>query len=104
MWVIYFNIGAERASRLIASSERSRTAGAQRLHLSPHPDRRRHHRRRGRRRSGAASPGNGHNDIETAAVLIGGPALYLLGNPLFKRLSAPNLPLSHLVGLGCSRC
>ena len=33
-------------------------------------------------------------------MLIGGPALYLLGNALFKRLSAPNLPLSHLVGLG----
>ena len=42
----------------------------------------------------------GHNDTGTAAVLIGGPALYLLGNALFKRLSAPNLPLSHLVGLG----
>ena len=43
---------------------------------------------------------NGHNDIGTAAVLVGGPALYLFGNLLFKRLSAPNLPLSHLVGLG----
>ena len=42
----------------------------------------------------------GHNETVTAAVLIGGPALYLLGNALFKRLSAPNLPLSHLVGLG----
>ena len=44
-------------------------------------------------------PGS-HNETATAAVLIGGPALYLLGNALFKRLSAPNLPLSHLVGLG----
>ena len=33
-------------------------------------------------------------------VVIGGPALYLVGNTLFKRLSAPNLPFSHLVGLG----
>ena len=33
-------------------------------------------------------------------MLIGGPALYLFGNMLFKRLSAPNLPLSHLAGLG----
>ena len=32
-------------------------------------------------------------------MLIGGPALYLLGNMLFKRLSAPNMPLSHMVGL-----
>ena len=43
---------------------------------------------------------SGHNDTATTAVLIGGPALYLFGNLLFKRLTAPNLPLSHLVGLG----
>ena len=34
------------------------------------------------------------------ATIVGGPALYLAGNALFKRLSAPYLPLSHLVGLG----
>ena len=33
-------------------------------------------------------------------AILGGPALYLIGNALFKRLSAPNMPLSHLVGLG----
>ena len=33
-------------------------------------------------------------------MILGGPALYLLGTALFKRLTAPNLPLSHLVGLG----
>jgi low temperature requirement protein LtrA len=32
--------------------------------------------------------------------LICGPALYLLGNLIFKRTNAPNFPLSHLVGLG----
>ncbi len=42
----------------------------------------------------------GHTDLKTAIVLLGGPALYLLGNLLFKRLSAPNFPLSHMVGLG----
>ena len=38
-------------------------------------------------------------DAKTAIVLLGGPALYLVGNMLFKRLSAPNLPLSHWSGL-----
>ena len=33
-------------------------------------------------------------------MIVGGPALYLLGTALFKRLTAPNVPLSHLVGLG----
>ena len=99
MWVIYFNIGAERASRLIASSKdpgRLARSGYTYLHIlivagiivaAVGDDMALHH------------PGN-RNDIGTAAVLIGGPALYLLGNALFKRLSAPNTPLSHLVGLG----
>ena len=42
----------------------------------------------------------GHTDVKTAAVILGGPALYLIGNSLFKRLSAPYFPLSHTVGLG----
>ena len=99
MWVIYFNIGAERASRLIASSKdpgRLARNGYTYLHIlivagiivaAVGDDLALHHP-------------SGHNDIGTAAVLIGGPALYLFGNLLFKRLSAPNLPLSHLVGLG----
>ncbi len=99
MWVIYFNIGAERASRLIASSDdpgRLARSGYTYLHIlivvgiivaAVGDDLTLHHP-------------SGRNDIKTAAVLIGGPALYLLGNMLFKRLSAPNLPLSHLVGLG----
>jgi low temperature requirement protein LtrA len=98
MWVIYFNIGAERASRLIASSKdpgRLARSGYTYLHIlivagiivaAVGDDLALHH------------PGN-RNDIGTAAVLIGGPALYLLGNMLFKRLSAPYMPLSHLVGL-----
>ena len=39
-----------------------------------------------------------HIDTKTAIVLLGGPALYLAGNSLFKRLSAPNYPLSHMRG------
>ena len=41
----------------------------------------------------------GHMDLSTAAVLLGGPALYLFGNVFFKRASAKHYPLSHLVGL-----
>jgi low temperature requirement protein LtrA len=42
---------------------------------------------------------DGHTDLATALAILGAPALYLVGNALFKRLSAPNMPLSHLVGL-----
>jgi low temperature requirement protein LtrA len=99
MWVIYFNIGADRSSRLIASSDdpgRLARNGYTYLHIlivagiivvAVGDDLALHH-------------AGDHNEIATAAVLIGGPALYLLGNALFKRLSAPNLPLSHLIGLG----
>ena len=38
------------------------------------------------------------------ATILGGPALYLAGLALFKRLSAANLPLSHLAGLGLLAC
>ena len=54
MWVVYFNIGAERSGRRIAGVDRPRPARALRLHLSAHPDRRRHHRGGGRRRTRAA--------------------------------------------------
>jgi low temperature requirement protein LtrA len=42
----------------------------------------------------------GHTGAKTAAVLLGGPALYLIGNLLFKRATANSPALSHLVGLG----
>jgi low temperature requirement protein LtrA len=99
MWVIYFNIGAERSSRLIASSDdpgRLARNGYTYLHIpivvgiivvAVGDDLALHH-------------AGDHNEIGMAAVLIGGPALYLVGNALFKRLSAPNVPLSHLAGLG----
>lgn len=102
MWAVYFNIGAERASRQIASSDdpgRMARSGYTYLHLfiiagiivvAVGDELVLHH------------PGghDGHTDLATAAAIIGGPALYLLGNALFKRLSTAIFPLSHLVGLG----
>ncbi len=41
----------------------------------------------------------GHADGPAAAAILGGPALYLLGNLLFKRAFMAWFPLSHLVGL-----
>jgi low temperature requirement protein LtrA len=99
MWLVYFNVGAERSSRLAAASDdpgRIGRNGYTYLHILivagiivaavgdelvlHHP--------------------TGHADAKTAAVVIGGPALYLFGNGWFKWLSAPYFPLSHLIGLG----
>jgi low temperature requirement protein LtrA len=99
MWWIYFDMGVERGSRSIQkSSDPGRTArlGYTYLHLLivagiiasavgdelsfAHPH---------------ATP-----DVAQVTVLLGGPALYLLGNALFKQtVNNTNLPLSHLVGL-----
>ena len=99
MWAIYFNIGAERTGKAIVKSDdpgRIARSGYTYLHILivsgivvaavgdelvlHHPD--------------------GHTDFSTAAAILGGPALYLIGNALFKRLSATYMPLSHSVGLG----
>jgi len=99
MWWIYFNIGAERASRTIAgSSDPGRVARLSYtyLHLPlvagiivaavgdelvlAHP--------------------TGRTDAKTAAVLLGAPALYLIGNLMFKRATAGSPAFSHIVGLG----
>ena len=40
-----------------------------------------------------------HTEPAIIAVILGGPALYLLGNILFKRATASRPALSHLVGL-----
>jgi low temperature requirement protein LtrA len=42
---------------------------------------------------------HGYADAASIAVLLGGPALFLVGNLLFKLVTAGWLPLSHLVGL-----
>jgi low temperature requirement protein LtrA len=99
MWWVYFNIGAERASRHIAAS--ADPGGVARfaytyLHLPlvagiilaavgdelvlAHP--------------------TGHTEAKTAVVLLAAPALYLLGNLMFKRVTATSPALSHMVGLG----
>jgi low temperature requirement protein LtrA len=99
MWWLYFNIGAERSSHQISSSEDPGQvarmiytyvhvlivagivvcAVADEIVIS-HPD--------------------GHVDGRQALVIFAGPAIYLVGNILFKRASANNVPLSHLAGLG----
>jgi low temperature requirement protein LtrA len=98
MWAVYFNIGAERGSQLIARSDdpgRLARSGYTYLHVlmvagiivaAVGDELVLHH------------PG-GHADAKTAAVILGGPALFVLGNSLFKWLSAPYAPLSHTVGL-----
>ena len=99
MWWIYFAIGATRSStRITESDDPGRLAWVAYtvLHLPivagivvvavadelvlAHP--------------------SGHVELATALTVLGGPALYLLGNALFKRASAPHVPLSHLVGIG----
>jgi low temperature requirement protein LtrA len=98
MWWIYFAIGAERGSERIAhSSDPGRMARLAYTYLHvpivagivvgavadelvlAHP--------------------LGHTEGAALATVVGGPALYLLGNALFKRTSSANVPLSHLVGL-----
>jgi low temperature requirement protein LtrA len=99
MWWIYFNIGAGRGSRqFVGSADPGRVARAvyTYFHLPivagivvcavadelviAHPD--------------------GHVEAAAAIAILGGPAIYLLGNVFFKRASARYYPLSHLVGLG----
>ena len=98
MWAVYFNVGAERGSQTIASSAdpgRLARSGYTYIHILivagiivaavgdelvlHHP--------------------HGHTELKAAIVLLGGPAIYLLGNGWFKWLSAPYFPLSHMIGL-----
>jgi len=98
MWWIYFDIGAERGSHRIAHAEdpgRLARIAYTYIHLlivagiivGAVAD-----------ELVLAHPG-GHVDGKTAIALLGGPALYLLGNALFKWSTASRIPLSHLVGL-----
>ncbi|MEO7100152.1 MAG: low temperature requirement protein A [Luteolibacter sp.] len=42
---------------------------------------------------------SGHSDLKTIVCLLGGAALYLLGNFLFKRAISGRAPVSHLLGI-----
>jgi low temperature requirement protein LtrA len=100
MWWLYFDIGAERAARLLAQDKDPGrmarlaytylhipivagiivTAAADEMALA-HPD--------------------GSAGLAALVALLGGPALYLAGNMLFKRTSGGRyFPLSHLAGIG----
>ncbi|WP_430912441.1 low temperature requirement protein A [Methylobacterium sp. sgz302541] len=98
MWWIYFDTGAERGSRLIGESEdpgRIARLAYTYLHLLivagiivaavsdelllAHP--------------------HGHVEASTTAAMLGGPALFVAGNMLFKWVVAGRCPLSHLGGL-----
>lgn len=98
MWWIYFDTGAERGAKLIASADdpgQIARISYTYLHLLIV--------------AGiiVAAVGNAlllanpHDIAGTGAlaVLLGGPALYLLGNGLFKRVIVGHFPLSHIGGL-----
>jgi low temperature requirement protein LtrA len=99
MWWIYFHIGAERARDMIGNADdpgRWARLAYTYIHILlvagiivaaagdeiilKHPA--------------------GHTDIASAAVLLGGPALFLIGNLFFKWVTAGWPPLSHQIGLG----
>jgi low temperature requirement protein LtrA len=99
MWWLYFNVGAETGRhRIEASDDPGRiariaytylpvllvggiivTAVADELTVA-HPD-------------------GHHADLATILTLVGGPALYVFGNLMFKKVTSGMVPLSHLVGL-----
>jgi low temperature requirement protein LtrA len=99
MWWVYFNIGAEYARHRIEQCDDPGniarlaytyihvllvagivvTAVADELVL--------------------AHPVGHHADLPTILAVVGGPALYLLGNLLFKWACYGRAPLSHMVGL-----
>ena len=99
MWWLYFDTGAERAARRLASDDdpgRMARLAYTYFHIPivagiivtaasdemavVHPDR--------------------LAGLPEIGALIGGPALYLFGNLIFKRTNFAHFPLSHLVGLG----
>jgi low temperature requirement protein LtrA len=100
MWWLYFDVGAERAARRLAQDKDPGrmarlaytyfhipivagiivTAASDEMALA-HPE--------------------GKASLAAIVALLGGPALYLAGNLLFKRTSGGRyFPLSHMVGVG----
>jgi low temperature requirement protein LtrA len=98
MWWLYFDVGAERAARRLAQDKdpgRMARLAYTYFHIpivagiivTAASD-----------EMAVAHPG-GHAEPATIACLLGGPAIYLFGNLLFKRTSTRYFPLSHMVGL-----
>ena len=98
LWWIYFGTGAERGSRTIAGSAdpgRLARAAYTYLHLPII--------------AGVIVSAAGDNLVllhpasqgepAVIAIILGGAALYVLGNALFKQSIVQRFPLSHLVGL-----
>jgi low temperature requirement protein LtrA len=99
MWWVYFDTGAARGSQAIAHSEDPGRLGRLAytyFHLpivagivvSAVAD------------ELVLAHSTGHTELAAALTLLGGPALFLIGNLLFKSCFANRPPLSHLVGLG----
>ncbi len=99
MWWLYFDVGAERAARALAQDKdpgRMARLAYTYFHIpivagiivTAASD-----------EMAVAHPG-GHAEPAAIAALLGGPALYLFGNMIFKRTNARYFPLSHMVGLG----
>lgn len=99
MWWLYFDIGAERAARQLAQDKdpgRMARLAYTYFHIpivagiivTAASD-----------EMAVAQP-DGHAGAAAIGALLGGPALYLFGNLIFKRTSARYFPLSHLAGLG----
>jgi low temperature requirement protein LtrA len=96
MWWLYFGTSSERATQAIAASPDPGAMGA-RLHYV-----------HAILVAGiiATAVGNdlvlerplGHLDVTTIAVLVAGPAIYLLGSAAYKHVVYGRIPMSHLVG------
>ena len=99
MWWIYFNMGAQRATEIFAASDDPGRLGRLAYTYAHIPI------VAGVVISAAADEWvlahpSGHAELYVAAGTIGGPALFLAGNALFKRLTGAQWwPLSHMVGL-----
>ena len=98
MWWLYFDIGAERAAKQLAQDKdpgRMARLAYTYFHIpivagiivTAASD-----------EMAVAHPG-GHAEPAAIAALLGGPALYLFGNMIFKRTTAIYYPLSHMIGL-----
>jgi low temperature requirement protein LtrA len=97
MWWIYFDTSSKAASHVIEHAEDPGRIGAQfhYIHVILIA---------GVIASAVADDlvighGDHHVEMKYLAVLLGGPAIYLLGNAMFKRVVFGRFPVSHLVGL-----